>query len=191
MNGKIIYTNRIDFNAICLIDENGKEIWMARDLMEVLGYETWEAFHKVIKKAMISMKKSYPQIKDHFLETTKMIKIASGTIREALRPTIDYKLTRYACYLIAQNGDPSKEQIALAQSYFAYQTRQKELEEDRTKNIERIMARRKLRETEKKFSGVLTNVGLTGNEIAEIRSKGDEALFNMTTSGIKSKLGIK
>lgn len=179
------------FENIKHLDSTEEEFWYARELMSALGYETWESFHRVIKKAIISMSKVYPQIEEHFREITKEYKIAAGKRNESKGTQIDYKLTRYACYLIAQNGDASKEEIAFAQTYFATQTRLQELDNEREKAIERIVARRKLRETEKKFSGVLTKKGLSGKDIAEVRSAGDESLFDMSTREIKEKLGIK
>ncbi|MEP7103322.1 MAG: DNA damage-inducible protein D [Candidatus Dojkabacteria bacterium] len=191
MENKINTTKFGTFDSIKHLNGADEEYWYARELMSTLGYETWESFHKVIKKAQTSMLKIYPQIEGHFREVTKMSKIAAGRSNEAMRPTVDYKLTRYACYLIAQNGDPRKETIALAQSYFATQTRKRELETEKSHIIERIKARRKLKETEKKFSGVLSSKGLTSSDIAEVRSVGDQALFNMPTRVIKNKLNIK
>lgn len=178
------------FSEMMHSDENG-EYWYARELMKVLGYETWEHFHRVIGKAKSSMLKVYPQVEDHFRVMTKKIKIAAGTNKEASRSIVDYRLSRYACYLIAQNADSTKQPIASAQSYFAIQTRKRELEEEKEQAIERVNARKKLRETEKKLSGVLTEKGLSGRDIAEIRSSGDEALFNRTTRELKEKLNIK
>lgn len=178
------------FEEMKNVDNDG-EFWLARELMRVLGYETWEHFHRVIGRAKSSMSKVYPQVEDHFHVITKKIKIAAGTNKEATRSIVDYRLSRYACYLIAQNADASKQPIAVAQSYFAIQTRKRELEEEKEKAIERVYARKKLRETEKKFSGVLTERGLSGDDIAEIRSAGDEALFNRTTRELKEKMQIR
>lgn len=180
-----------DFESIKKITSEGKEFWTARELMPLLEYKDWRNFEKVLNKARQSLKKTYPQINDHFVEITKKIKVGSGTNKESDREIKDYYLTRYACYLIAQNGDPSKESIAYAQSYFAYQTRRQEIKEEFGKAIERIRAREKLKETEKKFSGLLKSRNVKGSEIAEIRSAGDEALFNMPTGKLKKKLNIE
>ncbi len=191
MTEKINLTNQSPFEQI-KHTAKGEEFWYARELMPALGYESWDGFHPVIKRAKASMSKVYPQVEDHFRQVSHMIRVAAGTKKEAMRSSVDYKLTRYACYLIAQNGDPTrKKEVAEAQTYFAIQTRKQELEEEKEKAIERVIARRKLRETEKKFSGVLSSKGLSGNDIAEIRSAGDEALFNLPTREIKERLGIK
>jgi DNA-damage-inducible protein D len=179
------------FEKIKQIDDSNEEYWYARELMQALGYATWESFHKVIKKAITSMLEVYPQVEEHFREVTKKYRIAAGTANESVGSMKDYKLTRYACYLIAQNGSSAKKEIAHAQSYFAMQTRKQELEDEKGKAIERILARQKLRETEKKFSGVLKEKGLSGFDIAEIRSVGDESLFGAPTREIKEKLNIK
>jgi len=158
--------------------------------MPLLGYKAWANFEKVIDKAKISISKVYPQINDHFAAINKMIKIASGTSKESIRTIKDYKLSRYACYVIAQNGDSSKAEIAYAQSYFAIQTRKQEVMEEFEKSSERIKAREKLKETEKEFSGVLQAHQVDSFGIAEIRSSGDEALFNIPTHSLKQRYGI-
>jgi len=180
-----------DFDEIKHADEDGAEFWYARELMLALGYERWESFHRVIKKAKIAMAKIYPQVEEHFREIAKKYTIAKGSHNQALSSMIEYRLSRYACYLIAQNGDPKKNEIADAQNYFTMQTRKQELETEKQRTIERILARRKLRETEKRFSSTLSSKGLTGRDIAEVRSAGDQSLFNMTTQEIKDRLGIK
>jgi|GEM_PF-586894 len=177
------------FDSIRKTDNSGQEFWLARDLMPVLEYDKWTNFKNVILKAKESLSRTYPQPSDHFAEVGKMIKVAAGTDKEAMRQVSDYKLTRYACYLIAQNGDPTKEAIALAQSYFAVQTRRQELNQEKNTNLERVIARKKLSETEKKFSGVLTEHGVDSRGIAEIRSAGDQALFNKDTREMKRILG--
>ncbi len=181
------------FESIRHLNEDGEEYWFARELMSVLEYKTWEGFHEVIKRAETALSKIYPQTPDHFRQVKKMIKVAAGTNKETVRNIVDFKLTRRACYLIAQNGDSRKKAIALAQNYFATQTRKQELKEMleiKEKDIERILARRKLTESEKKFSGVITEQGVDGKGIAEIKSSGDAALFGEPTNEVKKMLGI-
>jgi DNA-damage-inducible protein D len=162
------------------------ECWSARELQPLLGYTKWENFAKVIEKAKDSCANAGQQIFDHFPEVRKMVSIGSGAEKEIE----DILLTRYACYLIAQNGDPRKEEIAFAQTYFAVQTRKAELVEQRLLEYERVKARAKLMETEKQLSGVLYEGGVNEQGFALIRSKGDQALFRLSTLQFKKKLGI-
>ena len=170
-------------------DETAKiEFWYARDLMSLLGYERWENFDKAINRAMESCKTSGIEVSDHFREVTKMIETGKG----ARSPVKDYMLTRYACYLIAQNGDPKKEEIAFAQSYFAVQTRKQELIEERISLIERTEARGRLRESEKRLSQNIYERGVDDAGFGRIRSKGDRALFGgFTTQEMKERLGVQ
>ena len=161
------------------------ECWSARDLQALLGYSKWDNFTNVIEKAKEACRKSGNSTADQFPDVRKLIKGAKG----AERQIDDYYLTRYACYLIAQNGDPKKEQIAFAQTYFAVQTRKVELIEQRIAERERVEARAKLQETEKKMSGILYERGVDSRGFAMIRSKGDQALFKLSTSDLKKKLG--
>ncbi|MBU2638029.1 MAG: DNA damage-inducible protein D [Nanoarchaeota archaeon] len=166
---------------------DGVEFWYARDLQKLLDYNDWRNFLKVIDKAKIACEKSGQQVKDHFVGANKMVKIGSETERKIE----DIMLTRYACYLIAQNGDPRKEQIAFAQSYFAVQTRKQELIEERIALIERMNARQKLVASETELSKLIYERGVDDEGFARIRSKGDEALFGgHSTSAMKSKLSI-
>lgn len=178
------------FDSIKKVDENNLEFWSARELMKVLEYTDWRNFTKVISKAKTSASKSYSQLENHFVEFNKKIKIGAGTNKESDRYIKDIKLSRYACYLIAQNADPSKESVALAQSYFAKQTRKQEIITETYKEFERFQAREKLKETEKKLSGVLSEHGVGSKELGEIRSQGDQSLFNNTTSDMKEKLKV-
>ena len=188
MDSKFIAKIKAAFdNVIQRDDENHIEFWYARDLMPLLGYERWENFDKVILLAIDSCYTAGIPIVNHFRKVTKMVRLGSG----AQRNVKDYMLTRYACYLIAQNGDPQKEQIAFAQGYFAVQTRKQELIEERISYIERTEAREKLRESEKRLSKNIYERGVDDSGFARIRSKGDEALFGgHTTKKKKKKLGI-
>lgn len=162
------------------------ECWSARDLQHLLGYAKWENFSKVIEKAKESCSQVGHNVADHFPDVRKMVPIGSGAEREI----DDILLTRYACYLIAQNGDPRKPQIAFAQTYFAVQTRRAELIEQRLLETERVKARTKLQETEKKLSGILYERGVNDKGFAIIRSKGDQALFRLTTQQMKTRMGV-
>lgn len=164
------------------------EFWYARELMALLGYERWENFDKAVARAMESCETSGIKVGDHFREVTKMIETGKG----AHRAVKDYMLTRYACYLIAQNGDPKKEEIAFAQSYFAVQTRKQELIEERIAIIERTEARGRLRESEKRLSQNVYERGVDDAGFGRIRSKGDQALFGgHTTMEMKERLAVK
>lgn len=169
-------------------NENEIEFWYARDLMSLLGYGRWENFDKAINRAMESCETSGIEVSDHFREVTKLITAGKG----AQRPVKDYMLTRYACFLIAQNGDPQKEEIAFAQSYFAVQTRKQELIEERVSLIERTAARERLRESEKRLSQNIYERGVDDVGFGRIRSKGDQALFGgYTTQEMKERLSVK
>jgi DNA-damage-inducible protein D len=168
--------------------EEGITFWLARDVQPLLEYTKWANFEEVIDKAKIACKNSGQAVENHFADVGKMVDIGSGTSREIR----DIKLTRYACYLIAQNGDPRKEAIAFAQSYFAIQTRKQELLEERMQLAERIQARVKLSETEKQLSSTLYQHGVDDRGFAEIRSRGDNALFGgYATHQMKQRLGVK
>ena len=169
-------------------DESDVEFWYARELMVLLGYERWENFDKAIQRAMDSCEVSGIAVENHFREVSKMVPLGSGSKRSVK----DYMLTRYACYLIAQNGDPRKEEIAFAQGYFAVQTRKQELIEERIALIERTEARERLRESEKRLSQNIYERGVDDAGFGRIRSKGDQALFGgYTTQQMKNRLGVK
>ena len=149
------------------------EYWMARDLQKLLDYTDWRNFLLVVEKAKTACFNSRQSIADHFVDVNKMVKLGSGSERQV----DDIMLTRYACYLIAQNGDSGKEQIAFAQSYFAIQTRRQELLEERIALAERIRARERLADTESKLSGIVYERGVDGEGFARLRSKGDHAFL--------------
>ena len=163
------------------------EFWCARDLQMLLGYAKWENFAKVVDKAITSCENAGFDPKDHFLDIRKMVDLGSGAKREIE----DIALTRYACYLIAQNGDPAKDPIAFAQTYFAVQTRKQEVVEKRLAEAERISARKKLTKSEKELSGIIFDRLRDNESFGRIRSKGDRALFGgRTTQEMKGKLHV-
>ena len=187
MERKLIEFYKNKFDDI-LQEIDGVEFWYARDLQKLLGYEQWRNFELIIHKAQTSCESARINAADHFAEVSKMVPIGSG----AERSVKDYMLTRYACYLIAQNGDPKKEEIAFAQSYFAVQTRKQELIEERLSYIERSEARGRLRESEKRLSQNIYERGVDDAGFGRIRSKGDAALFGgNTTQQMKERLGVK
>lgn len=167
--------------------QNGVEFWYARDLYPLLGYAKWENFETAITRAKEACLKAGSAINDHFLDARKMVKIGSNAEKEVL----DIKLTRYACYLIAINGDPRKQEVAFAQAYFVTQTRKIEVLQQRMEELERLDAREKLKITEKEFAAMAFSRGVDGRGISEIRSFGDRALFGgKTTEDMKVKLGV-
>ena len=168
-------------------DYKGIECWSARELQTILGYLRWENFANAIEKAKKSCANAGEKVPHHFRGFTKMIDLAKGAKREIE----DIALTRYACYLIAQNGDASKEAIAFAQTYFAVQTRKQEIIEQRLLDIARVTAREKLSKSEKKLSGIIYERGVDEKGFAIIRSKGDQALFGgFSTNDMKRKFSV-
>jgi DNA-damage-inducible protein D len=167
-------------------EQDGVEFWLARDLQVLLGYDEWRNFMKVIEKAQEACKNAGVAPADQFVDINKLITHAKG----GQRSIADFMLTRFACYLIAQNGDPAKEPIAFAQTYFAVQTRKQELIEERLQLMERLQAREKLEATESELSRLIYERGVDNQGFARIRSKGDAALFGgSTTAQMKKKLG--
>lgn len=183
MKHEIIHTLTHNFESHANQTEDGTEFWLARDLQHLLEYTKWDNFLGVISKAKTACEISGESIDDHFADVGKMVSIGSGAEKEIP----DLMLTRYACYLIAQNGDPRKETIAFAQRYFAIQTRKAELIEQKILEYERVQARNKLRATEKELSQVIFEQTGGNQNFALIRSKGDTALFNRTTQQMKIK----
>ncbi len=167
-------------------DLEGVECWSARELQILLGYSKWENFEKVIQKAKDACSNAGEEMGYHFPDIRKTIPMPKGAEKEI----DDILLTRYACYLIAQNGDSRKEEIAFAQNYFAVQTRRAELVEQRILEFERVKAREKLSQTEKLLSGILYERGVDNQGFAIIRSKGDQALFRLNTQLLKRKMGV-
>lgn len=187
MTSNTIQTLTSDFESFVNRTDEGVEFWLARDVQHLLGYSKWDNFKNVILKAKTACEISEYLILDHFAEVGKMVRIGSGATKEV----DDLMLTRFACYLISQNGDSKKEQIAFAQTYFAIQTRKAELIEQRLLESERVQARQKLVQTEKELSKVIFEQTGSNNNFAIIRSKGDQALFNHTTAQMKVKYKIK
>lgn len=193
MDIQTINQHKTEFDAImqCVRGDDGKEgveVWFARELQGLLGYARWENFLVAIKRATESCKSQNVNVDDHFREVTKMVTLGSGAQREVT----DFMLTRFACYLIAQNGDPKKEEVAFAQGYFALQTRRAELIAEHLKQVSRLETRDRLKMSEKQLSRNIYERGVDDRGFGRIRSKGDKALFGgWTTDDMKQRLGIK
>ena len=183
MKTEIIHSLTTSFEGHAQQTEGGIEYWLARDLQYLLGYAEWRNFGLVISRAKVACEVSGHPVSDHFVDVNKMVDLGSGSQREV----DDLMLTRYACYLIAQNGDPKKQEIAFAQTYFAVQTRRAELIEQRLLDAERISARKKLTTTEKELSDVIFEQAGNNQDFALIRSKGDHALFSKSTQAMKAQ----
>ncbi|HHI93249.1 MAG TPA: DNA damage-inducible protein D [Gammaproteobacteria bacterium] len=183
MNNDLIQQLTESFEGHAQDTENGVEYWLARDLQQLLGYSEWRNFLNVITKAKTACEVSGHDVANHFVDVNKMVDLGSGSQRQIS----DIMLTRYACYLVAQNGDPAKQQIAFAQTYFAMQTRKAELIEQRLLEAERVSARKKLSATEKELSDVIYEQTGGNQNFALIRSKGDHALFGKNTQAMKAQ----
>lgn len=187
MEKQIIHKLTATFEDSSHKTEDGVEFWLARDLQHLLGYGKWDNFKNVISKAKTACEVSGQKIADHFADVGKKVSLGSGAEKEI----DDLMLTRYACYLIAQNGDSRKQEIAFAQTYFAVQTRKAEIIEQKILEYERVQARHKLAETEKELSKVIFEQTGGNENFALIRSKGDQALFSKSTRQMKDKWKIK
>lgn len=183
MKTELIQSLTSNFEAHAQHTEDGVEYWLARDIQHLLGYAQWRNFLNTVAKAQTASQLSGHAVADHFADVSKMVDLGSGSQREV----DDIMLTRYACYLIAQNGDPKKPEIAFAQTYFAIQTRKAELIEQRLLDAERVAARKKLTTTEKELSEVIFEQTGGNNDFAVIRSRGDQALFGKSTQAMKAQ----
>lgn len=186
METELVQTLTTTFEAHAQKTEGGVEFWLARDIQFLLGYAKWDNFLNVVSKAKTACEVSEHKASNHFADVRKMVGLGSGSQREIE----DIMLTRYACYLIAQNGDPKKQEIAFAQTYFAVQTRRAELIEQRLLETERVSARHKLSSTEKELSQVIYEQAGGDNNFAVIRSKGDQALFGKSTQAMKAQWNV-
>lgn len=188
MDKQLVTKLKLSFDDIAHTTEDGVEYWNARELGKLIGYTEFNKFVPVIKKAIVSCENSGNDPSDHFAEVSEMVSIGSGASREFK----GYHLTRYACYLIAQNGDPRKDEIAFAQSYFAVQTRKQELIEKRLEELNRVQLREQLRTSEKRLSQNIYERGVDEKGFGRIRSKGDQALFGgYATQDMKKRYGVK
>jgi len=186
MKKQVIVSLHRSFEEAVHVD-GGVEYWLARELQLLLGYTKWQNFERVVEDAQIACKKAGLRVRDHFADASKMVGLGSG----AARRVQDIALTRYACYLIAQNGDPRKTEIAFAMNYFAVQTRKQELVERRIAEFERVQARGKLSLSQKALSSALFERGIDSSGFSRILSRGDEALFGgLDTQHMKDKLGV-
>lgn len=183
MKTEVVHQLTATFEGHAQQTETGVEFWLARDLQHLLGYAEWRNFQNVLSKAKTSCEVAGHSVPHHFVDVAKMVELGSGATREV----DDVMLTRLACYLVAQNGDPAKPEIAFAQTYFAVQTRKAELIEQRMLEVERLNARRKLTTTEKELSGLIYEQTGGNQDFALIRSKGDQALFGRSTQAMKAQ----
>ena len=177
-----------DFEKIKKVDENGMEYWEARELMPLLGYDRWENFSSVIQKAQEACFNSGQVVDNHFRDVTKMVRIASGTSSEVYREIKEYRLSRFGCYLISQNGDPRKKEVALAQTYFAIQTRRQEIFQQFGEEEKRLYVRQEVKEHNKKLFSTAKQAGVS--DFGSFNNAGYLGLYGMHTDAIKNKKGI-
>ena len=176
------------FEDIKKIDENGVEYWEARELMPLLEYSDWRNFQKTIKKAITACINSKQEVKYHFVEFNKMIKIATDTPKETTREIEDYKLSRYACYLIAQNASPSKKAVAYAQTYFAIQARRQEIYQQLEEEEKRLFIRGEVKDHNKNLFQTAREAGV--NNFGRFNNAGYLGLYGMTAKEIQKRKQI-
>lgn len=187
MDSQEIERRRLSLDEFAQTDQDGVEFWYARDLMRVFGYARWKNFEAVVRRAAVAAEANGVRIEDHIREVARIVAVGNGS----RRPVRDYRLTRYACYLVAMNGDPRKEEIAFAQSYFAIAARRQELIERRMREVQRLQSRDALSESEKQLAGVAFERGVGPKGFARIKSRGDRALFGgYDTRAMKLRLGV-
>jgi len=185
MTKKLVASINKNFENIKRLDENDIEYWLGRELMPILGYIKWEKAEDVIGRAAAACLNSGQSVDNHFHRVGKMVQIGSNTMREV----VDWKLDRYACYLVAQNGDPKKSEIALAQTYFAVQTRKHEIFEQMSDDDRRLFIRGEVTTENKKLFSTARKAGVT--KFGSFNDAGYRGLYGMPLSAVENKKGVK